>query len=119
MQKFLNTIYKKTNIVILLGIISLTSILIIQVAWIKKSIAIQHTNIAIHEKEDSLNLKQFSENTHVALSNVLAEITKNSQHPSGTYGAVKQVRTNYFTVDISEELNPYYLETLLKHCFIS
>ncbi len=117
MQKFLNTIYKKTNIVILLGIISLTSILIIQVAWIKKSIAIQHTNIAIHEKEDSLNLKQFSENTHVALSNVLAEITKNSQHPSGTYGAVKQVRTNYFTVDISEELNPYYLETLLKHCF--
>ncbi len=117
MHKFLNTIYKKTNIVILLGIISLTSILIIQVAWIKKSIAIQHTNIAIHEKEDSLNLKQFSENTHIALSNVLAEITEHSQHPTGTYGAVKQVRTNYFTVDISEELNPFYLETLLKHCF--
>ena len=60
MQKFLHTIYKKTNIVILLGIISLTSILIIQVAWIKKSIAIQDTNIAINEKEHSLNLKEFS-----------------------------------------------------------
>ena len=116
MQKFLHTIYKKTNIVILLGIISLTSILIIQVAWIKKSIAIQDTNIAIHEKEHSLNLKEFSEHTHIALSNVLAEITNHSHHVAGTYGAVKQVRTNYFTVDISEELNPYYLETLLKHC---
>ncbi len=114
MLKSFKTYYKKTNIVILLGILSLASILIIQVAWIKKSIAIQHKNIEIHEKEDSLNLKQFSENTHIALSNVLAEITKHSQHPTDTYGAVKQVRTNYFTVDISEELNPYYLETLLK-----
>ena len=115
MIKPIRTFFKKTNIIILLGILSLASILFIQVAWIKKSIAIQHKNIEIHEKEDSLNLKQFSENTHIALSKVLDEITKHSQHPTDTYGAVKQVRTNYFTVDISEELNPYYLETLLKH----
>lgn len=108
---------KRINIVILLGVLSLTSILLIQVAWIKKSIAIQHKNIQIHEKEDSLNLKQFSENTHVALSKVLEEITKHNEDPTDTYGAVKQVRTNYFSVDISEELNPYYLESLLKHAF--
>lgn len=108
---------KKINIVILLGVLSLTSILLIQVAWIKKSIAIQHKNIEIHEKEDSLNLKQFSENTHIALSKVLEEITKHNDDPTDTYGAVKQVRTNYFSVDISEELNPYYLESLLKHTF--
>jgi two-component system phosphate regulon sensor histidine kinase PhoR len=107
--------YKKINIVILLGILSLGSILLIQVVWIKKSIAIQHTNIAIHEKEDSLNLKQFSEDTHIALSKVLEEITKHNKQPTDTYGAVKQLRTNYFTVDIDEELHPYYLESLLKH----
>jgi len=33
------------------------------------------------------------------------------------YGAVKQVRSNYFSVDINEELHPYYLETLLKREF--
>ncbi len=110
-----NLFPRRINIVILLGILSLTSILMIQVAWIKKSIAIQHKNIQIHEKEDSLNLKQFSENTHIALSKVLEEITKHSKHPTDTYGAVKQVRANYFSVDISEELNPYYLESLLKH----
>lgn len=107
--------YKKINIVIILGILSLGSILLIQVVWIKKSIAIQHTNIAIHEKEDSLNLKQFSEDTHIALSKVLEEITKHNKQPTDTYGAVKQLRTNYFTVDIDEELHPYYLESLLKH----
>ena len=107
--------YKKINIVILLGILSLGSILLIQVVWIKKSIAIQHTNIAIHQKEDSLNLKQFSEDTHIALSKVLEEITKHNKQPTDTYGAVKQLRTNYFTVDIDEELHPYYLESLLKH----
>ena len=107
--------YKKINIVIILGILSLGSILLIQVVWIKKSIAIQHTNIAIHQKEDSLNLKQFSEDTHIALSKVLEEITKHNKQPTDTYGAVKQLRTNYFTVDIDEELHPYYLESLLKH----
>jgi two-component system phosphate regulon sensor histidine kinase PhoR len=107
--------YKKINIVILLGILSLGSILLIQVVWIKKSIAIQHTNIAIHQKEDSLNLKQFSEDTHIALSKVLEEITKHNKQPTDTYGAVKQLRTNYFTVEIDEELHPYYLESLLKH----
>ena len=114
MLKSTKTFFKKTNIIILLGILSLTSILFIQVAWIKKSIAIQHTNIEIHEKEDSLNLKQYSENVHIALNHVLNEITKKNQNSSQNYGAVKQIRTNYFTVDISEELNPYYLETLLK-----
>ncbi len=105
----------KINFVIALGILALGSILLIQVAWIKKSIAIQHTNIAIHNKEDSLNLKQFSEDTHIALSKVLDEITKHNKQPTDSYGAVKQIRTNYFTVDVDEELHPFYLESLLKH----
>jgi len=107
--------FKKIKLVIVLGIISLGSILFIQVAWIKKSIAIQHTNIAIHQKEDSLNLKQFSEDTRIALSKVLDEITKHNKNPTDSYGAVKQIRSNYFSVDIDEELQPFYLESLLKH----
>jgi two-component system phosphate regulon sensor histidine kinase PhoR len=64
-----------------------------------------------------LNLKQFSEQAHIALRNLLEEISTQTADSSDLYGAVKQVRTNYFTVDINEELHPYYLETLLKKEF--
>lgn len=105
---------KNINVVILLGIVSLVTILFTQMVWIRKTIAIQETNIAIQEKEDSLKLKQFSEQTHIALRNVLERITKQHEDSVDLYGAVKQLSTNYFTVDISEELHPYYLENLLK-----
>jgi two-component system phosphate regulon sensor histidine kinase PhoR len=105
------------NTVVLLGIISLSSILVVQMVWMRKTIAIQQTNIAIQEKEDSLNLKEFSESAHIALRNVLEDITSSKADSSDLYGAVKQIRTNYFTVDINEELHPYYLETLLKREF--
>ena len=52
---------KGINAVVLLGILSLASILIVQMVWMRKTISIQQTNIAIQEKEDSLNLKEFSE----------------------------------------------------------
>lgn len=88
--------------------------LLIQVSWIKKSIAIQNTNIQINEKKDSLFVKQFTEKTHIALSRVLDQITKTENNPLANYGAIKQVQTNYYTVDINEDLHPYYLESLLK-----
>ena len=88
--------------------------LLIQVSWIKKSIAIQNTNIQINEKKDSLFVKQFTEKTHIALSRVLDQITKTENDPLANYGAIKQVQTNYYTVDINEDLHPYYLESLLK-----
>jgi len=88
--------------------------LLIQVSWIKKSIAIQNTNIQINEKKDSLFVKQFTEKTYIALSRVLDQITKTENDPLANYGAIKQVQTNYYTVDINEDLHPYYLESLLK-----
>lgn len=108
---------KNINAVVILGIISLASILVVQMVWMRKTIAMQQTNIAIQEKEDSLNLKHFSEQVHISLRNVLEEISTQKADSSDLYGAVKQVRTNYFTVDINEELHPYYLETLLKREF--
>ena len=105
------------NAVIFLGLVSLMSILFVQYYWIKKTIATQERDVAIQEKEDSLMLKQFSEQAHIALRNVLQEISTQFSDSSDLYGAVKQVRTNYFSVDINEELHPYYLETLLKREF--
>lgn len=108
---------KNINAVVILGIISLASILVVQMVWMRKTLAMQQTNIAIQEREDSLNLKQFSEQAHIALRNVLEHISTQKADSSDLYGAVKQVRTNYFTVDINEELHPFYLETLLKREF--
>jgi two-component system phosphate regulon sensor histidine kinase PhoR len=108
---------RNINAVVVLGIISLASILVVQMMWMRKTIAIQQTSIAIQEKEDSLNLKQFSEQAHIALRNVLEEISTSKSDSSDLYGAVKQIRTNYFVVEINEELHPFYLETLLKREF--
>ena len=105
------------NTLILLGVISITGIMIIQGVWVRKTMELQVKNIAIQEKEDSLNLKEFSEQCHVALRNVLEEINTNLSDSSDLYGAVKQIRTNRFKVDINEELQPFYLETLLKKSF--
>ncbi len=108
---------KTVNAVILLGIIAVVSILVIQVVWIRKTTAIQETTIAIQEKEDSLNLIHFTEQVHISLRNVLEAISTHKADSSDMYGAVKQVSVNYYSVDINEELHPYYLETLLKREF--
>ncbi len=105
------------NAVILLGLLSLASILIVQLVWMRKTLEMQEKSIAIQEKEDSLNLKAFSENTIIALKSVLDEIQRTSKDSLDTYGTVRQVKNNQFTVDLSEELQPYYLETLLKKEF--
>lgn len=108
---------KNINIVIVLGILSLATILFTQLFWIKKTVRIQQINLAIQEKQDSLNLKQFSEQVHVALRNVLEEVSVNHADSVDLYGAVKQLSTNHFSVDVHEVIHPYYLEKLLKREF--
>lgn len=103
--------------VIILAVISLISILIVQYFWIQTNIATQAKKVEIQEKEDLLDLQNFTEAVHISLRNVLQEITTQNADSSDLYGAVKQVRSNYFSVDINEELHPYYLETLLKREF--
>lgn len=105
------------RISIILGVFSLLSLLAIQLMWVRKSIAVQERNIAIQEKKDSLNLIHFSEHVHIALRNTLEQIATDISDSSDLYGAVKQISTNYYTVEINEELHPYYLETLLKREF--
>lgn len=105
------------NAVILLGLLSMATILFVQYNWIKRTIAAQAKDVALQEIEDSLSLKQFSEQVHIGLRNVLQSISHQKSDSSDLYGAVKQIRTNYFSVDINEELHPFYLETLLKKEF--
>ena len=105
------------RVTIILGVFSLLSIMITQFFWVKKSISVQERNIAIQEKKDSLNLIQFSGQVHIALRNTLEQIATDISDSSDLYGAVKQISTNYYSVEINEELHPYYLETLLKREF--
>jgi two-component system phosphate regulon sensor histidine kinase PhoR len=95
-------------------VLSLSSILLVQLLWVRKTIEIQSTSTAIQQKSDSLNLKEFSEQTNLALRNVLNIISSAIEDSSDQYGAIKQLNVNQFKVDIIQELDPYYLETLLK-----
>jgi len=88
--------------------------LLVQLLWVRKTIEIQSTSTAIQHKSDSLNLKEFSEQTNLALRNVLNVISNAIEDSSEHYGAIKQLNVNQFKVDIIQELDPYYLETLLK-----
>lgn len=105
------------RLLIFLGIFFIASILVIQIVWIRKTVAIQEINIQIQEREDSLNLVQFTEHVHLALRNVLEDISDNKSDQPDLYGAVNQLNTYSYSVDINEELHPFYLETLLKREF--
>lgn len=108
---------KNLRTVIFLGIASILSILTIQFFWIKKNIQFQETNIAIQNKQDSLSRAQFGDQVTIALKKVADEIQRINQQPGDLYGNVKQLTTNYFTVELQDTLHPFLLELLLKHEF--
>ena len=108
---------KNLRTVIILGIASILSILTIQFFWIKKNIQFQETNIAIQNKQDSLSQVQFGDQVTIALKKVADEIQRINQQPGDLYGNVKQLTSNYFTVELQDTLHPFLLELLLKHQF--
>jgi two-component system phosphate regulon sensor histidine kinase PhoR len=105
------------NYLIYLGVFSLFAIVALQLIWLNKTVALQKNSVIIQNREDSLNLVQFSEKTHRALRDVLADVSKQSADSSRLYESIQQKKTNYFVVDINEELHPFYLENLLKEKF--
>ena len=108
---------KSVNTVLFIGIISLMSILFIQVFWIRKTLIIQENKHELQQREDSLRSRQFNERVHISLTNVVGEISSLYRDSSDMYGAVKQEMTNYFTVAINDTVHPYLLEQLLKREF--
>ncbi len=105
------------NTVIILAIISMISILIIQLSWIRKTQSMQEENLAIQKKQVELNKDHFTNQTLSSLQNVRRIISKQTADSTDQYGAVQQIRDNYFLVEISEELQLFYLETILKREF--
>ena len=93
------------------------SILIIQLLWVGRTIETQNVSLAIQQKEDSLKLKEFQDHVYRSLMNVLSTIQKRDGDQTDMYGAVRQLSNNHYTVDFNEELQPFYLETLLKKEF--
>lgn len=100
-----------------MGIFSLFAIVALQLIWLNKTVELQKNSIVIQNREDSLNLVQFSEKAHRALRDVLADVSKLKADSSALYESIRQKKTNYFVVDINEELHPFYLENLLKEKF--
>lgn len=105
---------RRIRTVILFGIISILSILTIQIFWIKKNIEFQETNIQIQNRQDSLNTVQFNDKVIIALKNVAEEIQVINGSDMNLYGNVQQRTTNYFTVEMMDTVHPYLLEQLLK-----
>ena len=105
---------KTINLVIILGVLSVLSILLIQIYWIGTTKTLHETSIAIQEREDSLNLVHLDEKINIALGHVLEDIAEFKSDSSDLYGAIKEVEPFYYSVDIQEELHPFYLENLLK-----
>jgi two-component system, OmpR family, phosphate regulon sensor histidine kinase PhoR len=108
---------KQVNTVVVLGLISFVSILFIQITWILKTLETQEKSIEIQKKEVLLNQRDFEDRTYIALRNVLEKAEGGDNASIKFYGAVKQVRPNYYVVDLAEEVQPFYIETLLKREF--
>ena len=108
---------KNLRTVIFFGIASILCILTIQFFWIKKNIEFQETNLSIQHRQDSLSRVQFGDQVTIALKKVADEIQRINQEPGDLYGNVKQLTTNYFTVELQDTLHPFLLELLLKHEF--
>lgn len=108
---------RSIRMVIVLGVISILSILFIQLFWIKKNIDFQAENIEIQKRQDSISSKLFNDNVTEALKNSAAEIQRLQNQPGDLYGNVKQLKPNYYTVEILDTVIPYLLETVLKREF--
>ncbi len=107
---------RTVNAVAILGVISILSILIVQFVWIQNTRQLQQEYINIQQREDSLNLREFAQQARTALRNVLSSVHQNEEQ-SAVYGAIKQISYQHYTADINDEIQPFYLETLLKKEF--
>ena len=95
---------KTIRTIIFLAIFSLIGIVATQIFWVKNAYNIQE--------------EQFNDRVHVALTNVTHELLNIHKDESELINPVKQVASNYYTVMINDTVNPYLLETLLRHEFV-
>ncbi len=104
---------KSIRTVIFLGIISILSILTIQLIWIKKNVEFNEQNIKIQNRQDSINADAFNDKVIIALKKVAIEIQEINNQPGNLYGNVRQISHNYYTVELQDTIHPFLLERIL------
>ncbi|HLP10871.1 MAG TPA: HAMP domain-containing sensor histidine kinase [Flavobacteriales bacterium] len=109
----------------------LAGIIVIQVLWIRnaQSLVDQQQKLvkqqqklidrqqAIQAKAFSQEEKKFNDRVMIALTDIAGKILYLNHDNSEPYNVVKQLRSNYFVVQINDTLHPYLLESLLRREF--
>ena len=88
-----------------------------QFFWVQSTLDIQENDILIQNREDSLIKQEFNLKTTQALRDVSNKLNSNLPDSVDLYGTVQRNHLNQYTVDIAENVEEFYLETLLKKAF--
>jgi len=111
------------RLVALAGLL-LAGIIIIQVLWIRNAQQLVEEQQKLIEKQQALQEKTFSQEEKkfndrvmIALTDIAGTILSINRDKSEPYNVVKQLRSNYFVVQINDTLHPYLLESLIKREF--
>lgn len=102
---------------ILLGLMSLVGIIVVQIFWTNRAERVLKETRVVQEREFREEQKRFNDRVIIALTNVAERILSLNNDKSEPYNVVKQLRSNYFVVQINDTLHPYLLESLLKREF--
>lgn len=102
---------------IILGLLSLVGIIVVQIFWTNRAQRVLKETRVVQEREFLEEQKKFNDRVIIALTNVAERILSLNNDKSEPYNVVKQLRSNYFVVQINDTLHPYLLESLLKREF--
>ena len=93
------------RVIIVLATLIFVGLVSTQIVWVKKA----------HDLAE----EQLSHEIQIALANVVEHIRTHNQDSSFIVDPVKEISPNFYRVQINEELQPFYLESLLKAEFLN
>ncbi|MCB0501456.1 MAG: HAMP domain-containing histidine kinase [Bacteroidetes bacterium] len=91
------------RIITILGVICITGIAVVQMYWFRK---------AFDQEE-----KQFSDRTRIALNRVANQLLDQTSDSTAQLESIRQLSSNYFTVEFNTAINPESLEEALFNEF--
>jgi len=91
------------RLITILGMICILGIAIVQIYWFRKAF--------------DLKEKQFTHRTTIALNRVAEQLLDQTSDSTAHLEAIRQLATNYFTVEFNSGLNPEHLEEALYNEF--
>lgn len=91
------------RIITILGIICIAGIAVVQIYWFRKA-------FDLHEK-------QFTHRSTIALNRVANQLLEHTNDSTARLESIRQLTTNYFTVEFNGPINPELLEEALYNEF--